>query len=124
MDMYVGNDGSLMMLDDVGNPKGGIRNPFVDVPVAKIVAGNRAKGPVADLTRLTPGQLPPLGPGLLCTLSGWVQPLSADQLKKRYGTSANFRKQFETKLNEAEKAGWSLPVYHPLIMADANAVSF
>jgi hypothetical protein len=33
-------------------------------------------------------------------------------------------KQFEAKLNEAEKAGWSLPVYHDLILADAKAVNF
>ncbi len=124
MDMYVGNDGSLMMLDEVGNAKGGIRNPFVDVPVAKIIAGNTGKAPAPDLTRLAPGQLPVIGPSLLCTLSAWVQPLPADQLKKRYGTKENFVKQFETKLNEAEKAGWSLPVYHQLIMGDAKAVNF
>ncbi len=124
MDMFVGNDGSLMLLDDVGNPRGGIRNPHVDVPVATIIAVNPSKGPTPDLTRLRPGQLPAIGPSLLCTLSAWVKPLSADQLKKRYGTTENFVTQFEAKLNDAEKAGWSLPVYHQLIMSDAKALTF
>jgi hypothetical protein len=65
-----------------------------------------------------------MGPSLLCSLSAYVEPLSADQLKKRYGSSANYVKQFEAKLVEAEKAGWSLPVYHDLILADAKAVKF
>jgi hypothetical protein len=124
MDMYVGNDGSLMMLDEAGNAKGGIRNPYVEVPVNKIIVPNEGKTPAPDLTRLQPGQLPVMGPSLLCSLSGWDQPLSPDQLKKRYGTKENFVKQFEAKVTEAEKAGWSLPVYHQLLMGDAKAVTF
>jgi hypothetical protein len=30
----------------------------------------------------------------------------------------------DARLKELEKAGWSLPVYHDLIMADAQAVDF
>ena len=122
MDMWTGNDGSLMQLDDVGNPKGGIRNPYVDVPTAKIIAGNVGTGPAP--APVAAGQIPRMGPSLLCSLSAYVEPLSADQLKKRYGSSANYVKQFEAKLVEAEKAGWSLPVYHDLILADAKAVKF
>ena len=122
MDMYTGNDGSLMMLDEVGNGRGGIRNPYVDVPTAKIIAGNVGTAPQGPPP--APGQIPRLGPGLLCSLSAYVEPLSAEQLKKRYGSKANYVKQFEAKLNEAERAGWSLPVFRDLILADAKAVSF
>jgi hypothetical protein len=122
MDMYTGNDGSLMMLDEVGNAKGGIRNPYVDVPTAKIIAGN--VGVAADEGAPAPGQLPRMGPGLLCSLTAYLEPLSAAQMKARYGTPAKYVQQFEAKLNEAEKAGWSLPVYHDLILADAKAVTF
>lgn len=121
IDRNTDNDGSLMALDEVGNARGGIRNPYVDVPVAKITARNTGTAAPA-----APGA--GRGPGMqaaqLCNLSAWVTPLSADDLKKRYGTRANYVRQFEAKLVEAEKAGWSLPVYHDLIMADARAVTF
>jgi hypothetical protein len=120
MDMYTGNDGSLMQLDEVGNAKGGIRNPYVDVPTAKIIAGNVGTAPQGAPAA---GQ-PRMGPSLLCGLSAYVEPLSPAQLKQRYGTPANYVKQFEAKLMEAEKAGWSLPVYHDLILGDAKAVTF
>jgi hypothetical protein len=121
IDRNEANDGSLMVLDEVGNARGGIRNPYVDVPTAKIIAGNVGTAPQSPPAA---GQLPQMGPSLLCGLSAYVEPLSADQLKKRYGTPANYVKQFEAKLAEAEKAGWSLPVYHDLIVADAKAVKF
>ena len=115
MDVNVRNDGSLMMLDEVGNARGGIRNPYVDVPIAKYTMRN----PGVAAT-----QGPGMSPNQLCGLSGWVTPLSAQQLKQRYGSKDTFVRQFEAKLTEAEKAGWSLPVYHDLLMADARAVTF
>ena len=45
-------------------------------------------------------------------------------LRQLYGSKANFLRQFEDSLDEHETAGWSLPVYHDLIMADAQAVDF
>ena len=30
----------------------------------------------------------------------------------------------EARLNELEQAGWSLPVYHEIIMNDAKSVTF
>ena len=70
------------------------------------------------------GQGRGFGAGQLCGLSAWLTPMSQDQLKKRYGSKASYVRQFEAKLNDAEKAGWSLPVYHDLILADAKAVNF
>lgn len=121
LDRYTKNDGSLMELDDAGNAKGGIRSPYVDVPTAKIIAGNVG---VAAVQAPAPGQPPRLGPGLLCVLSSYVEPMTPAQLRQRYGSPANYVKQFEAKLIEAEKAGWSLPVYHDLLLADARAVTF
>ena len=45
-------------------------------------------------------------------------------MRQLYGSQQNFLRQFEDNLNEHEAAGWSLPVYHELIMADARAVDF
>ncbi len=104
------NDGSLMALDEHGNPKGGIRNPYLDFPTAKYTARNTA-APVG-------------GNAQLCGLSVYTTAIPKAQLKKMYGSKANYVKKVEARLKELEKAGWSLPVYHDLIVADAKAVDF
>ncbi|MEO8100683.1 MAG: alpha/beta hydrolase domain-containing protein [Acidobacteriota bacterium] len=105
------NDGSLMALDDRGNAKGGIRNPYVDLPVAKYTARNTA----------TPA---PAGNAQLCGLSVYTTPIAKADLKKMYGSKANYVKKVDARLKELEKVGWSLPVYHDLIIEDAKAVDF
>ncbi len=118
MDMFVDNDGSLMALDQYGNAQGGVRNPYVDVPVTKYTARNTA----------TPaGMANPrgfMGPALLCTLSVWETPMSPQKLREVYGSKDAYVRKFEQRLNELEQAGWSLPVYHDLILGDAKAVNF
>ncbi|MEQ1581857.1 MAG: alpha/beta hydrolase domain-containing protein, partial [Steroidobacteraceae bacterium] len=117
-DFNVTNDGSLMLLDENGNARGGIRNPYVDVPVAKYTAVNTPTQ--AGLS----SKAGAMGPALLCTLSVWETPIPAAKLKQLYGSKDAYVKKFEARLNELEKAGWSLPVYHDLILADAKAVNF
>jgi len=104
------NDGSLMALDEHGNSRGGIRNPYVDLPIAKYTARNTAA--------------PVNGNAQLCGLSVYTTPISKVELKKMYGSKANYAKKVDARLKELEKAGWSLPVYHDLILADAKAVDF
>jgi hypothetical protein len=41
-----------------------------------------------------------------------------------YGSKRSYVRAFERRLNELERQGWSLPVYHDLIMEDARAVQF
>ena len=112
VDRNVDNDGSLMLLDEHGNPIGGIRNPYVDVPFATYIAGNT----------LAQGQDPALA--VVCRLSVYEVPFSKEQLREMYGSKANFLRRFEENLDMQEAEGWSLPVYHDLIMADAEAVEF
>jgi hypothetical protein len=118
MDLFVENDGSLMQLDEYGNPMGGIRNVYVDVPVAKYTMINEPN-PNSTGPGLGRMQTP-----LLCSLSGWETPLSQADLRSKYGDSANYVKMVEARLKELEQAGWSLPVYHDIIMSDAKAVEF
>src|SRR5690606_31798065 len=118
MDMYGDNDGSLMQLDEYGNPVGGIRNVYVDLPTVKFTMVNQpnpnSSGP--GLGRMdTP---------LLCSLSGWETPLPAATLRAKYGSPANYVQMVEARLDELEAAGWSLPVYREIIMNDAKAVKF
>jgi hypothetical protein len=104
------SDGSLMALDEYGNAKGGIRNPYLDVPTAKYTARNSS----------VPGGTN----AQLCGLSVYTTPIAKAELKKIYGNKSNYVKKVDARLKELEKAGWSLPVYHDLILADAKAVDF
>jgi hypothetical protein len=65
-----------------------------------------------------------MGTAILCFLSGWETPIPQKALRSKYGNTDNYVRQVERRLNELEAAGWSLPVYHDLIMADARAVEF
>jgi hypothetical protein len=118
MDLYAVNDGSLMQLDEYGNPRGGIRNTWVDVPLYKYTLPN-IPNPASTGAGSGRMQTP-----LLCILSAYQTPIDPAIVKKKYGTPANYVKLVEKRLNELEKQGWSLPVYHEVIMRDARAVKF
>ena len=115
MDNYVDNDGSLMLLDENGNPYGGIRNPYVDLAAYKYTMVNIYIGD---------GNVQGMGANVLCRISGWQTALDSSNLRNAYRNTTNYVNQFEERLTELEAAGWSLPVYHNLIMADARAVDF
>ena len=111
------NDGSLMALDANGNAKGGIRTIYLDLAVAKYTARNTAT-PAAQAAGGA------LGPALMCNLSVWTTPIPQSKLRTMYKSKANYVKMFDARLKELEKAGWSLPVYHDLLLADAKKVEF
>ncbi len=110
IDRNTDNDGSLLLLDAQGNPTGTIRSPYVDAPVVKYTARNTG----------SPGS----EQGFLCNLSNFQNPFSQAELRDLYGSKDAYVSQFEASLNELEDAGWSLPVFHDLLMADAQAVDF
>src|SRR3954470_14283625 len=113
------NDGSRMALDEHGNPKGGIRTPYVDVPIAKY--GIRP----AAITPLIPNPSAYVAAGgqqaanQMCGLSGTQIAFDAAMLKDIYKTPKNYQASVEKRVKELEKAGWSLPVYRDLIVGDA-----
>jgi hypothetical protein len=118
-------DGSTMALDEAGNPRGGIRSPYVDVPVVKY----RIRPTVANPFPANPSAWMKAngnekGGALMCNLSAAQLALSKDELKKRYTTKKNYASMVERRVNELEKAGWSLPVYRELILSDAAKVDF
>ena len=118
MDMFVDNDGSLMQLDEYGNPMGGIRNTYVDLPTVKYTMINEAN-PDSNGAGLGRMDTP-----LLCMLSGWQTPLPAATLREKYGSPADYVRMVEARLDELEAEGWSLPVYRDIILGDARAVRF
>ncbi|MDG2090468.1 MAG: alpha/beta hydrolase domain-containing protein [Gammaproteobacteria bacterium] len=115
MDNYVENDDSLMLLDSNGNPYGGIRNPYVDLAAYKYTMVNIYIGDA---------NVQGMGANVLCRISGWQTSVEQADLRREYRNTTNYVSQFEDRLSELEAAGWSLPVYHDLIMQDAQNVDF
>lgn len=118
------NDGSPLALDEHGNPRGGIRNPYVDIPTARYGIRPAAAEPAipnpSEWIRLNG----PNAANLMCGLSGYQIDFSREQLRKLYGTKKKYVGLVERRVAELEKAGWSLPVYRELILADAARVDF
>jgi hypothetical protein len=124
VDRNEANDGSLMALDEYGNPRGGIRNPYVDVPVKAYAVRNAgAVPPIANAHRFVASRTPE-AQAQLCGLAGYEVPLPPAQLKKLYKDGKTYRASVEKRLDELTKQGWSLPVYREIILADAAAVKF
>jgi hypothetical protein len=60
----------------------------------------------------------------MCGLAAFQIDFMKEQLKKLYGSKQNYRSKVDKRLTELEKAGWSLPVYRAMILADAAGVEF
>ena len=124
VDRNVANDGSVMSLDEWGNARGGIRNPYVDVPVKKY--GVRNEGAVPPIPNAHPfvavrGEA---AQNQLCGLAGYESALTAAQLKSLHKDAKTYRAKVAKRVDELTMQGWSLPVYRELILADAAAVQF
>ena len=125
LDRSVTNDGSLMALDEHGNARGGIRNPYVDVPTAKLGVRNEAAEPlVANPSAWIASHGGAKAAAQMCGLAGYQIPLVPDQLRKLYANTKTYQDRVRQRLDELEKAGWSLPVYREAILADAANVTF
>jgi Alpha/beta hydrolase domain len=124
LDRDASNDGSMMALDANGNPLGGIRNPYVDVPTAKYTPINTAAEPLIKnpSAYVAANGLP--GAQIMCRLSAYQEPFSKEKLKQLYGTKRDYVRKVEARLDELERQGWSLPLYREVILADAAAIDF
>jgi hypothetical protein len=60
----------------------------------------------------------------MCGLSAYQVSFTKEEMKKLYGDKKTFANNFEKKLSELQKAGWSLPVYKDLILSDAKKIDF
>ena len=124
VDRDTAGDGSLMALDEHGNPRGGIRNPYVDVPVMKYGVPNEGAVPA------TPNTVPWIslrgeaGINQLCGLTGYQVALTPAQLRTMYGSTQTYVEKVRERVDELTRQGWSLPLYRAQILADAAKVSF
>jgi len=124
VDRNVANDGSVMALDEHRNARGGIRNPYVDVPAKKY--GVRNEGAVPPIPNAHPfvavrGEA---AQNQLCGLAGYEIAFSKEQLRKLYKTERAYQRRVERSLDEATRLGWFLPVYRGVVLADAAAIDF
>ena len=101
------NDGSHLALDAHGNATGGIRNVWVDVPIATY--GVFGKGRTTQQDRL-------------CQLAGTKVPLADDALRKLYRGNSDYTARVEQRLTQLVAEGWFLPEYSDTVRADARAV--
>jgi hypothetical protein len=124
VDRNASNDGSLIALDEFGNPKGGIRSPYVDVPVAKYGVPNEGAVPATPNTVPWVALRGAAGIDQLCRLTGYQMALSNADLKKLYGTKGAYLTKVQQRVDELTRQGWSLRVYREQILADAAAVTF
>jgi hypothetical protein len=113
-----------MALDEFGNPRGGIRNPYVDVPAKAYAVRNEGAAPPIPNAHPFVAVRDAAGRNQLCGLAGYERALSGEQLRTLYGTAQTYRARVAQRVGELTRQGWSLPVYRDVILADAAAIRF
>jgi hypothetical protein len=124
IDRNTDNDGSLMALDTHGNPIGGVRSPYVDAPVAQYGVPNTGADTLPPNPSAYMAANGLAGARQICGLGAYQVAFSREKLRDLYGSKQEYLRQVEARLDELEAAGWSLPVYRDMILADARAVDF
>jgi hypothetical protein len=109
VDQDTAGDNSPLALDGNGNAKGGVRNVWVDVPIATYGVMGKGKTQAQDRQ---------------CQLAGTEVPLPAATLKSLYRDKSDYETKVEKRLGELVKEGWFLPEYVDVIKADARATAF
>lgn len=112
-------DGSLLALDDVGNVKGGIRTPYVDVPAAKFgVPYSGAEPPIKNPHPFIAAR-GEAAQNQLCGLANYQISMTPEQLKKLYRDKKSYVVKVAQRYDELVKEGWALPAYRSVVLEDA-----
>src|ERR1044072_5099424 len=85
-------ENGAIALDANGNARGGVRNTYVDVPVAKYSVPNSAD------------PKPGTRDDFYCGIAGIEIPLAADRLHALHTNAATYRRKVEQRLAELNKA--------------------
>ena len=101
-------DNSPLAMDAYGNAKGGVRNVWVDVPVATYGVMGKGKAQAQDR---------------LCQLAGTEVALTDATLKTLYRNKADYEAKVARRLNDLVKDGWFLQEYVDATKADARATA-
>jgi len=117
-------DGSLLALDEAGNVKGGIRNPYVDVPTAKFGVPNSGAEPPIKNPHPFLAARGDAAMNQLCGLANYQIDFTPAQLKRLYKDASTYQARVQQRYDELMKAGWALPVYRAVVLGDAAKVKF
>jgi hypothetical protein len=112
-DRIVVENGAIV-LDEHGNAKGGVRNTYVDVPVAKYGVPNTATADKANVT--VNGQQTA---SFYCAIAGYEIPRSLPDIRAAFKNQKGYEKQVDKRLKELMKEGWFLQVYAKQVLTDA-----
>jgi hypothetical protein len=124
VDYNTDKDGSLLALDEWGNVKGGIRNPYVDVPAAKFGVPNSGAEPPIKNPHPFIAARGEAAQNQLCGLANYQINFTPEQLKKLYKDKKTYQVKVLQRYDELVKEGWALPVYRAVVAEDAAAVGF
>jgi hypothetical protein len=124
VDFNTDGDGSLLALDELGNVKGGIRNPYVDVPTAKIGVPNSGAEPPIKNPHPFIAARGEAAQNQLCGLANYQLDFTPEQLRKLYKDKRTYQARVQQRYDELMKQGWALPVYRAVVLADAARVMF
>ena len=108
VDRNTAGDGSHLALDEHGNATGGVRNVWVDVPIAAYGVFGKGKTTATDR---------------LCQLAGTEVPISDATLRKLYRGKARYAEAVNQRLQELVAQGWFLPEYVEMVRTDAASVA-
>jgi hypothetical protein len=117
-------ENNRMVLDENGNPKGGIRNVFVDVATVKYAVPNEAAATLPANPSAYIARGGPQAATQMCGLAAYQTEIPKEKLKQMYGSKQAYQKKVETRLKELEKMGWSLKLYHDFIKTDTAKAEF
>ena len=120
------NDGSLLALDEYGNVKGGIRNPYVDVPSRSYHVPNAGAVPPIPNAHPFVAVRGPDAQNQLCGLANYEVALTGAQLKKLYKDKKDYQSKVQQRYDELVKQGWALPLpmLRDVVIGDAAKVTF
>jgi hypothetical protein len=124
VDFNIDKDGSLLALDDAGNVKGGIRNPYVDVPTAKFGVPNSGAEPPIKNPHPFIAARGEAAQNQLCGLANYQIDFDQAHLKKLYKDRKTYQGRVQQRYDELMKEGWALPVYRSVVLDDAAKVAF
>jgi hypothetical protein len=126
VDYNTENDGSLLALDEFGNVKGGIRNPYVDVPAKSYHVPNSGAEPPIKNPHPFIAARGEAAQNQLCGLANYEEPLPPAQLKKLYKDRKDYQAKVQQRYDELVKQGWALPLpmLRDVVLGDAAKINF
>jgi hypothetical protein len=106
MEVSAASGSPVVQRDQQGNALGGLRTPWVDVPVAAYSGAA------------------PAGTSVLCSLFGQTNAFEGATLKQLYGTKDSYVQKYTAATDRTIAAGFLLPADRAAIIAETNKVSF